>query len=94
MKLYQYFFLVCQIKEEYQKQKSMITNSDERISLVERTGNTTEFVEKMLSPNNSGHSTFQLVTGNLTFPYKMDNGKEVNSVEQMFFELCKGGDDD
>lgn len=94
MKLYQYLFLICQIKEKYQKEKSMITDPDERMLLVERTGNTTELIEKMLSPNNNGYSTFQLITGSLTFPHKMDNGKEVNSVGEMFFELCKGGGDD
>lgn len=35
--------------------------------------------------NNTGYIIFQFVTGSLIFPYKMDNGKEVNSVEEMFF---------
>lgn len=94
MKLYQYLFLVDQLKVDYQKKKATITNSHQEIFLEFDYGLITEFIEKKLSSNNSGDSTFQLVTGNLTFPHKMDNGKEVNSVEEMFFELCKGGGDD
>lgn len=94
MKLYQYLFLVNQLKADYQKEKATITNSHQEIFLEFDYGLITEFIEKMLSPNNSGDSTFQLVTDRLTFPHKMDNGKEVNSVEEMFFELCKGDDDD
>lgn len=90
MKLYQYLFLVDRIKGDYQKKKSTITNPHEQLLLELDYGLETEFLEKMLSINNSGDSTFRLVIGNLTFPHKMDNGKEVNSVEEMFFELCKG----
>lgn len=94
MKLYQYLFLVDRIKADYQKKKSTIANPQEQVLLEFDYGLETEFVEKMLSTNNSGDSTFRLVTDRLTFPHKMDNGKEVNSVEEMFFELCKGDDDD
>lgn len=90
MKLYQYLFIVNQLKVDYQKKKATITNSHQEIFLEFDYGLITELIEKKLSSNNNGDSTFQFVTGSLTFPFKMDNGKEVNSIEEMFFVLCEG----
>lgn len=94
MKLYQYMTLVDRLKKNYSKKKSMIINPDERMSFVEKAYDMAESIEKELSSDNNGYSTFRLITGSLTFPHKMDNGKEVNSVEEMFFELCNGGGND
>lgn len=90
MKLYQYTTLVDRLKKYYSKQMSMIIDLNEKNLLAEETYNMAEFIEKELSSNNTGYITFQFVIGNLIFPYKMDNGKEVNSVEEMFFALCEG----
>ena len=90
MKLYQYITLVDRLKKYYSKEMSMIIDLNEKILLTEETYNMTEFIEKELSSNNTGYITFQFVTGSLIFPYKIDNGKEVNSIEEMFFALCKG----
>lgn len=90
MKLYQYITLVDRLKKYYFKEMSMIIDLNEKILLAEETYNMAEFIEKELSSNNTGYITFQFVTGSLIFPYKMDNGKEVNSVEEMFFALCEG----
>ena len=94
MKLYQYIILIDLLKEYYFEEMSMIIDLDKKIRLAKVIYGTAEFIEKKLSSNNTGYITFQFITGSLIFPYKMDNGKEVNSVEEMFFELCKGGDGD
>lgn len=92
MKLYQYLFVVDLLKTDYQKEKATITNSHQEIFLEFDYGLIAKLIERKLSSNNNGDSTFQFITGSLIFPYKMDNGKEVNSVEEMFFALCKGED--
>lgn len=68
----------------------MIIDLNKKILLAEETYNMAEFIEKELSSNNTGYITSQFVTGSLIFPYKIDNGKEVNSVEEVFFALCEG----
>lgn len=90
MKLYQYIVLVDQLKEYYSKEMSMIIDLNEKILLAEKIYDMAESIEKKLSFNNTGYITFQFVTGSLIFSYKMDNGKEINSVEEMFFALCEG----
>lgn len=90
MKLYQYIILVDRLKKYYFEEMSMIIDLNKKILFAKVIYGIAEFIEKKLSSNNTGYITFQFITGSLIFPYKMDNGKEVNSVEQIFFELCKG----
>lgn len=92
MKLYQYIILIDRLKKYYSKKMSMIIDLNGKILLAEEIYDIAEFIEKKLSSNNTGYITFQLITSSLIFPYKMDNGKEVNSVEETFFALCKGED--
>lgn len=93
MKLYQYIILIDLLKEYYFEEMSII-DLNKKILFAKVIYSMAEFIEKKLSSNNTGYITFQFITGSLIFPYKMDNGKEVNSVEEMFFELCKEGDGD